>query len=119
MLEAMEKTISMAQLAKNTEEIAQDIESSGTVYRIKRPGRKRLFLIDDHYLERLTATIEFKLRHPNWKQELEKSRREYEAGLCIPLEQVLEERRLADAARNAKGKSSVRRASGGRRARRR
>jgi hypothetical protein len=119
MLDAMEKTISMAQLAKNTEEIARDIETTGTLYRIKRPGRKRLLLVDDHYLERLAATIEFKLMHPNWKEELAESRRQYQAGLCIPLEQALAERGLADLAPNSKSKGSPGRAARGRRKRRR
>jgi hypothetical protein len=30
----MQKTISMAEVAKNAERIAKDIESAGTVYRI-------------------------------------------------------------------------------------
>lgn len=119
MLDAMEKTISMAQLAKNTEEIARDIETTGTLYRIKRPGRKRLVLVDDHYLERLAATIEFKLMHPNWKEELAQAKRDYEAGLYIPFEQILAERGLAEPGRKAKRKSTVRRATRSRRARRR
>jgi hypothetical protein len=119
MLEAMEKTISMAQLAKNPERIADDIEAAGTVYRIKRPGRRTMMLVDHQYFESRLATLEFMQRHPNWKQELEETRREYDAGLCIPLEQILAERGLAEAARNIEGKSTVRRASGSRRTRRR
>lgn len=119
MLDAMEKTISMAQLAKNTEEIARDIETTGTLYRIKRPGRKRLVLVDDHYFERWAATIEFMVQHPNWKEELAQADREYEAGLYIPFEQMLAERGLAEPGRKAKRKSTVRRASRGRGERRR
>jgi hypothetical protein len=110
----MQKTISMAQLAKNAEVIAKDIETSGTLYRIKRPGRRRLLLVDDQYFERLAATHEFMLRHPNWKQELAQAEREYAAGLYIPLEQVLEERGLAEVAGKAKRKGATRRAPGNR-----
>jgi hypothetical protein len=118
MLAAMEKTISIAQLAKNAEAIAKDIETSGTLYRIKRPGRKRLLLVDDQYFERWAATREFMLRHPNWKQELAQGDREYAAGLYVPLEQILEERGLAEVARKAKRKSGAGRTSGARSSRR-
>lgn len=119
MLDAMEKTISMAQLAKNTEEIARDIETTGTLYRIKRPGRKRLVLVNDDYLERLAATIEFKLMHPNWKEELAQADREYEAGLYIPYEQVRKELGLDEPRHPPKRPSATRKAPRARRTRRR
>jgi hypothetical protein len=114
MLEAMEKTISLAQLAKNTEKIARDIEMSGTLYRIKRPGRRRLVLVDDNYFERWKATMEFIAQHPNWEEELEQGRREYEAGLCIPWEQLrkelgLDAPRAHAARRNGVARSTKRR----------
>lgn len=117
MVEAMEKTISMAQLAKNAEQIAKDIETTGTRYRIKRPGRKRLFLVDDQYLERWAATIEFKLRHPNWREELAQAQREYEAGLYVPYEQLRKELGLAEPRRKPKGAGAAREPARGRRAR--
>jgi PHD/YefM family antitoxin component YafN of YafNO toxin-antitoxin module len=119
MLDAMEKTISMAQLAKNAEQIARDIETTGTTYRIKRPGRKKLMLIDDRYFERWAAMIELKLLHPNLEEELAQSRRDYEAGLFVPLEQVIAERGLADNRRLGARKTAVRRSPRSRRNRRR
>ena len=119
MLESMEKTISMAQLAKNTEKIARDIETSGTLYRIKRPGRKRLVLVDDDYFDRYIATLEFFALHPNWKEELEQGRREYEAGLFVPWEHVRKELGLAEPRRKAKRDRSARRTTRDRAPRRR
>src|SRR5262245_33823909 len=108
MLEAMEKTISMAQLAKNTEQIAKDIETSGTLYRIKRPGRKTMLLMDKEYFDGWVATLEFMQDHPNWRAEIEQGRREYEAGLFIPYEQVRKELGLVEPARKAKRRRTAR-----------
>jgi PHD/YefM family antitoxin component YafN of YafNO toxin-antitoxin module len=119
MLEAMEKTISMAQLAKNVERIADDIEAAGTVYRIKRPGRRAIVLIDQQYFESRLATLEFMQRHPNWKQELEEGRRQYQAGLYLPYEQIRKELGLDESGRKAKRRSSARRPAQNRPARRR
>lgn len=103
MLEAMEKkTISMAQLAKNTEQIADDIEASGTLYRIRRPGRKTMLLMDTEYFESWVATVEFMQDHPNWRSELEQSERDYRAGLYIPYDQLRKELGLDRPARTTK-----------------
>lgn len=123
-LDDMEKTISMSQLAKNVERIAQDIQKSGTVYRIRHPGRPNMMLVDEDYLERWRATYDFMARHPNWEQELEDAHQEELDGKLIPLEDVL--RQLGLDIRRAKAEaqveiSAIRRASarstaGGRRA---
>ena len=102
MLEDMEKTISMAQLAKNTAEIAKDIEASGAVYRIKQRGGKTMLLMDKDYFESWVETVEFMQEHPNWRAELEQGERDYAAGLCIPYDQLRKELGLDRAARHAK-----------------
>jgi hypothetical protein len=96
MLADMKKTISMADLARNTERIAKDIERQGIVYRIKRPGRRTLLLMDKKYFDDQLFWSEFVARHPNWEQEMEENRRALREGRCITLEQFLQERGLAD-----------------------
>lgn len=118
MLEEMRKTISLAQLAKHAERIADDIET-GTVYRIKQPGRRAMILLDHQVFESRLATIEFMQRHPNWRRELAEARRQYEAGLYVPYEQVRKELGLAEPRRKPSRSSSARRTSTDRRARRR
>jgi hypothetical protein len=43
----MEKTISLTRLAKDAERVAREIESAGTMYRIKRPGGKSIVVSRD------------------------------------------------------------------------
>ena len=87
MLDEMPKTISMSQLAKNAERIANDVETANTVYRIKRPGRPTMLLVSDAYMKSLKATVDFMARHPNWEAELA----EDEEGGGIPLEVLVAE----------------------------
>jgi hypothetical protein len=115
MLDEMQKTISMADLAKNAERIAKDIETAGTVYRIRRPGHRPMLLMDQEQLECRIATIEFMARHPNWEQELEEGRREYREGKCVPLDVVIKELGLDDVPRKAKRAKTVPRTSSARR----
>ena len=115
MLEAMEKTISMAQLAKHSERIAADIETAGTVYRIKRPGRKQLLLVDNTYFERWAATMEFIAQHPNWEAELAQAEKDYRDGRYIPLEVVLKELGLEDVATKPARRKTARRSATARR----
>lgn len=114
----MEKTISIAQLAKNPERVADDIET-GTVYRIKHPGRRAMILLDHEVFESRLATLEFMQRHPNWRRELAEARRQYDAGLYVPYEQVRKELGLAEPRRKSGRSSSARRPSTDRRSRRR
>jgi hypothetical protein len=94
MLEQMQKLISMSELVADPEKIARDIETAGTVYRIKRPGRSRLLLVDKKYIKRLEATIEFETLHPNWREEFAQSDRDLALGLCRTLDEILKERGL-------------------------
>jgi hypothetical protein len=116
MLDDMEKTISMSTLAKNTERIAKDIEKAGTVYRIRRPGRRSMLLVDDSYLERWRATCEFIAQHPDWEREMAEADREYAEGKYIPLEVVLKELGLDEVRTKAgRGKTARARSTGRRR----
>jgi PHD/YefM family antitoxin component YafN of YafNO toxin-antitoxin module len=90
-LDEMPKTISMSQLAKNAERIANDVETANTVYRIKRPGRPTMLLVSDAYMKSLKATVDFMARHPNWEAELEEGRDELAEGRAIPLEVLVAE----------------------------
>ena len=114
MLEEMRKTISLAQLAKNPERIARDIDSCGAVYHVKRPGRRDMLLMDEEYFEGWLVAIEL-MQRPNWREELEQSRRDAEAGRGRDLEEVVKElgldrpaqqRRRRPAARTARTRSA-------------
>jgi len=96
MIEDMKKTISTADLSRNTERIAKEIEQQGIVYRIKRPGRRTLLLMDKKYFDDQLSWSEFVAQHPNWEQEMEDNRRALREGRCITLDQFLQERGLAD-----------------------
>jgi hypothetical protein len=112
-LDDMEKTISMSQLAKDPERIARDIEKAGTVYRIRRPGRRSMMLVDQDYLEDQLAMYAFLARHPNLEQELEQGRRDFLDGKCIPIEDVMrdwKQRHATDEA-STRSRPSVRGAS--------
>jgi hypothetical protein len=119
MLEDMEKTVSMAQLAKNTVEIAKDIEASGAVYRIKQRGHKTMLLMDQEYFDSWVMTREFMQDHPNWRAELEQGERDYRAGLYVPYEELRKELGLDRAPRHAKRGRSARSSTGAGKSRRR
>ena|SRR2546421_11518942 len=106
MLNDMEKTISMATLARNPERIALDIELAGTVYRITRRGRRTMLLMDHQYFERWVATFELIQQHPNWEEELAQGRRDIAEGRGIDLDDIRRELGL-DRPANTKGRRSV------------
>jgi hypothetical protein len=87
MLDQMQKTISLAELLADHKRFARDIKKSGTVYRVREPGRRKLALLDSHYMERVEATVEFLAAHPNWKTEFEQQDR----GPWYDLEDVIAE----------------------------
>jgi hypothetical protein len=92
MLEAMQrrKTISTAQLAKNTETIVRDIDLSGAVYRIKRPGRPRVLMMTEEYFEGWLVVAELS-GNPDVRAQLEQSRRDSAAGLGRTLDEIEKE----------------------------
>ncbi|HEX5060605.1 MAG TPA: hypothetical protein VFV99_14655 [Kofleriaceae bacterium] len=115
----MRKTISLAQLAKNPEKIAKDIEASGSTYRIRRPGRKAMLLVGQDYFDSWVASLEFIQRHPNWREELKQSELDYKAGLCRPLDEILEELGLDERPANTRRRGAAPRTATNRRASRR
>jgi hypothetical protein len=116
MLDEMKKTISMAQLAKNVERIATDIERTGTVYRIRRPGHRSMLLVDRDYIEGLKVVAELDAMHPRWREEIVEGRREVAQGHGIPIEVALAELGLADPAAHPKRLGKARKPSRSRRA---
>jgi len=126
MLDEMQKTISMSQLTKHADRIAQDIESRRTVYRIKQPGRAEMLLMARAEYEGWRAVIEL-MQRPNWQQEWEQSQREFAEGRGRELGEFLAEARRdraaqreraamaprATPARVRKGRSSARSAERG------
>lgn len=87
MLEEMRKTISMAELAKNPESVAQDIDASGAVYCIKRPGKPRMLLMDAEYFEGQQAIMRL-MQDPHWGPRLQQAQRDFEAGRGITLDEL-------------------------------
>jgi hypothetical protein len=89
MLEKMHKTISMADLLADHKRIAREMKNSGTVYRVREPGRRRLAVVDSRYMESVKATVEFRAAHPNWREEFAQADREFAAGLYWDLDDVM------------------------------
>ncbi|HEY5920611.1 MAG TPA: hypothetical protein VIV11_03025 [Kofleriaceae bacterium] len=84
------KTISMAQLAKNTEDIARDIDSSRGVYRIKRQGRPDILLMHEEYFEGWLVVAELS-GNPEVRRQLEQSRRDANADRGRNLDEIEKE----------------------------
>lgn len=90
MLDDMRKTISMSELAKNAERIAKDIDASGAIYHVKRPGTRGMLLMDAEYFEGWRAAIEM-MQRPNWQEEWQQARRELARGEGRRLDEVARE----------------------------
>jgi PHD/YefM family antitoxin component YafN of YafNO toxin-antitoxin module len=112
----MEKTISMSELRRDGERIAQDIERSGTVYRIRRPRKRSMLLVDADYFESQMATLEFIAQHPNWREELAEGDRQIAAGEIRELEDVMKELGLEVSSLTAKRGAPARGTAGRRKA---
>ena len=125
MLEAMDrKMISMARLAKDPEKVARDIDSSGAVYCITRPGgRTAMMMMDEDSFETLQLQLEL-ARNPALREQIDQSRRDFAEGRYRTLDEIEKElgldrpaqprRRSAGArtatARGAKGNARTSRA---------
>ena len=119
MLEEMRKTISLAQLAKNVERIADDINASGAIYCVKRRGKAGVMLLDAAYYEGWLVAIEL-MKQPNWREEWDAARCAAERGEGRDLEEVAKELGLdrpaqLDRRKAASRASSARRTKGARR----
>jgi PHD/YefM family antitoxin component YafN of YafNO toxin-antitoxin module len=66
MLIEMRKTVSLDELSKNAEGIADDIRTSGAVYRIERRGKPGMMLMDADHYEGWRAAIEL-MKLPDWR----------------------------------------------------
>jgi PHD/YefM family antitoxin component YafN of YafNO toxin-antitoxin module len=110
------KSISVNELSKRAERVATDIETTGTVYRVTRPGRAPMVFVDESSYASLQETVQFLLRHPNWREEFEQSDRDFAAGRYVTLDDYLAERGLdpAEGRPLAVGKRAARRASASR-----
>lgn len=109
MLDEMQKTISMAELARNADRIAKDIETAGTVYRVKRPGHRAMLLMDDAYFEGWRAAIEL-MQRPSWREEWARSELELVQGRGRELSDVLAELNGDRPAKHHRGGSAARNA---------
>jgi PHD/YefM family antitoxin component YafN of YafNO toxin-antitoxin module len=88
MLEAMRrKTISMAQLAKNPENVARDIDSSGAVYCITRRGRTAMVMMDEDAFETWQLQLEL-ARNPKLRAQIDRSRRDFAEGRYRSLDDI-------------------------------
>jgi hypothetical protein len=118
MLKEMRKTISLAQLAKHAERIADDIEASGTIYCVKRRGKSGLMLLDAEAYEGCLVAIEL-MKQPNWREEWATARGAAARGEGRNLEAVAKELDLdrparLDRRKAASGATTTRRAKGAR-----
>lgn len=90
MLDEMRKTISMAELAKHAERIADDINASGTIYCIERRGKAGVMLMDANYYEGWRVAIEL-MQRASWREEWAEARLAAERGEGRKLEEVAKE----------------------------
>lgn len=107
MLDQMQKTISMSDLLADPARVVNDIDQSGTSYRIRRRGKRQLFIVDDQYLEGLKAQAELEVLHPNWREETLQMQRDFAAGRCWTLDEVMEEIRAERAAKRGGAKRAA------------
>jgi PHD/YefM family antitoxin component YafN of YafNO toxin-antitoxin module len=89
MLEVMDrKMISMARLAKDPEKVAQDIDSSGAVYCITRPGgRTAMMMMDEDLFETLQLQLEL-ARNPALRAQIDRSQRDFAEGRYRTLDAI-------------------------------
>jgi hypothetical protein len=113
MLGEMRKTISMADLAKNPEGVARDIDASGAVYCIKRPGRPQMLMMDAEYFEGQQAIMRL-MQDPHWGPRMQQAQRDFEAGRGITLDELEAELGLDRPPRSRRRGSTSRNAGAGR-----
>lgn len=108
MLDDMEKTISMSQLAKNAERIAQDIESHKTVYRVRHRRGSAMVLMDWASYEQWLAVHDI-VRRPNWLAEWRSTEDQVATHTGRYLDDVMKE--LGDGVAERDGRGSAKRAT--------
>ncbi len=86
----MQRIISVTDLVRNVAQIAREVESEGTVYRITRAGRGSMVLVDNEYFDAWMAAID-EMRRPDWRETLAQGRRHAAAGRGRSLDVVAKE----------------------------
>ena len=110
----MQKIISATDLVRNMTRVAEDVEASGTIYRITRGGRGSMVLVDEEYFEGWLAALD-EMRRPDWQKVHAETSRDIVAGRGRPLDDVARKIEL-EGRTHAKGRRATPRALRGRRA---
>ena len=109
----MEKIISVTDLVRNAARIAEDVETSGTIYRITRGGRGSMVLVDEEYFDGWMAALD-EMRRFGWREVWAETSRDIAAGRGRSLDVVAKELGV-DGSPHAKGRNPAARSPGTRR----
>jgi hypothetical protein len=101
----MQRVISLSELVRNADKIAEDLGTQQTVYRVRSAHGRGMVLLDEDYYEGWIAAIEL-MQQPDWKETLEQGQRDIAEGRTIPLEKVL--RDLGLDSPHTKGRTATR-----------
>jgi PHD/YefM family antitoxin component YafN of YafNO toxin-antitoxin module len=101
----MQKIISATDLVRNMRRVAEDVERSGTIYRVTRGGRGSMVLVDEEYFEGWLAAID-EMRRPDWREVYAETGRDIESRRGRSLDVVARELRLEDSP-NAQGRRAA------------
>jgi PHD/YefM family antitoxin component YafN of YafNO toxin-antitoxin module len=91
----MQKIISATDLVRNMSRVAEDVQTSGTVYRITRGGRGSMVLVDEEYFEGWLAALD-EMRRADWRSVRDETSRDIDAGRGRSLDDVAGELALED-----------------------
>ena len=86
----MERIISVTDLVRHTARIAEDIETSGTIYRVTRGGRGSMVLVDEDYFDGWMNALD-EMRRGDWQQAWSETSRDIAAGRGRSLDVVAKE----------------------------
>lgn len=89
----VEKIISVTDLVRNAARIAEDVEASGTIYRITRGGRGSMVLVDEEYFDGWMAALD-EMRRPGWRDVWLETADDIAAGRGRTLDVVAQDLRL-------------------------
>lgn len=113
---SMQRVISMADFVRDADRIAKEVQADKTVYRVRSGKRSGVVVLDEDFYEGWLATIEL-MRQPNWREVLDRGRRDARAGIGITLQDLIKElgfdrpvrtgRKRAGAAASTKRQSKV------------
>lgn len=105
----MEKIISVTDLVRNAAAIAEEIETSGTVYRVTRNGRGSMVLVDETYFNGWMAALD-EMRRPDWREAWAETSRDIAANRGRDLDVVARELGL-EGSTHRKGRKPAARAT--------